>query len=60
MALRDYSLQCGLVLKPEECWSSDILYEYGKKMYFKGGQVSNFLKISSRITDSTGELYRNV
>ncbi|DBA13213.1 TPA_asm: L polymerase [Bombay duck fish bornavirus] len=59
-SLKEFALKCGLILKPEECWSSDVLYEYGKKMYFRGSQVSNFLKIFSRITDSTGELYPNV
>nr|DBA13207.1 TPA_asm: L polymerase [Para molly bornavirus] len=60
MSLKEFAMRCGLILKPDECWSSDVLYEYGKKMYFKGSQVSNFLKIFSRITDSTGELYPNV
>nr|DBA13195.1 TPA_asm: L polymerase [Wuhan sharpbelly bornavirus] len=58
--LRKYALGCGLLLKPEECWASDVLYEYGKRMYFKGSPVSNFLKIFSRITDSTGEVYPNI
>lgn len=58
--LEIFARKCGLILKPEECWSSDVLYEYDKKMYFKGAQVSNFLKIFSRITDSTGELYPNI
>ncbi|DBA13189.1 TPA_asm: L polymerase [electric eel bornavirus] len=51
---------CGLVLKPEECWSSDVLYEYGKRMYFKGTSVPNFFKIFSRVSDSTGEVYPNI
>ncbi|DBA13183.1 TPA_asm: L polymerase [little skate bornavirus] len=50
----------GHVLKPDECWASDTLYEYGKKMYFKSAPVSNFLKIFSRITDSTGEIFPNI
>lgn len=58
--LEAFAKKCGLILKPEECWSSDVLYEYGKKLYFKGAQVSNVLKIFSRITDSTGELYPSI
>lgn len=55
--LQVFSRQCGLVLKPDECWSSDVLYEYGKKMYFKSATSSS---IFSSITDSTGELYPNI
>lgn len=58
--LQQRSHEAGLVLKPEECWSSDILYEYGKKLYYDGVPVPNFLKIFSRISDSTGEVYPNV
>ncbi|DBA13175.1 TPA_asm: L polymerase [finepatterned puffer bornavirus] len=58
--LEKQALRAGMVLKPDECWASDVLYEYGKKMYFKGAPVSNYLKIFSRISDSTGEVYPNI
>lgn len=58
--LKRHTLEARLVLKPDECWASDVLYEYGKKMYFKGAPVSNFLKIFSRISDNMGEVYPNI
>lgn len=49
-----------LTLKPDECWVSDVIYEYGKRLYFNGVPIPSFLKIFSRLTDSTGEIYSNI
>lgn len=32
--LEKFARECSLILKPDECWSSDILYEYGKETVF--------------------------
>nr|WLV26927.1 L [Munia bornavirus 1] [Munia bornavirus 1] len=66
--LADRSLGClykharlaGHHLKMEECWVSDCIYEYGKRVFFKGIPVSGSLKQLSRVTDSTGELFPNL
>ncbi|AGJ74924.2 RNA-dependent RNA polymerase [Canary bornavirus 3] len=50
----------GHYLKMEECWVSDCLYEYGKRVFFKGIPISGSLKQLSRVTDSTGELFPNL
>nr|ART67019.1 RNA-dependent RNA polymerase [Variegated squirrel bornavirus 1] len=67
-ALADTALSClhkharlaGHNLKTEECWVSDCLYEYGKRMFFRGVPVPGSLKQLSRVTDSTGELFPNL
>ncbi|AGJ74872.1 RNA-dependent RNA polymerase [Canary bornavirus 1] len=67
-SLADRALGClykharlaGHHLKMEECWVSDCLYEYGKRVFFKGIPVSGSLKQLSRVTDSTGELFPNL
>ncbi|AGJ74903.1 viral polymerase [Canary bornavirus 2] len=67
-SLADRSLGClykharlaGHHLKMEECWVSDCLYEYGKRIFFQGIPVSGSLKQLSRVTDSTGELFPNL
>ncbi|ALJ30341.1 polymerase [Parrot bornavirus 5] len=47
-------------LKVEECWVSDCLYEYGKRLFFQGIPVPGSLKQLSRVSDSTGELFPNL
>lgn len=47
------------ILKKEECWASDCLYEYGKRQYFIGTVPSNLFKIISRMSESSGEMFPN-
>nr|QGZ07388.1 L protein [Aquatic bird bornavirus 1] len=59
-SLYKHSRLAGHHLKMEECWISDCLYEYGKRLFFKGIPVPGSLKQLSRVTDSTGELFPNL
>nr|VVX76797.1 RNA-dependent RNA polymerase [Borna disease virus 1] len=59
-ALYKHARLAGHNLKVEECWVSDCLYEYGKKLFFRGVPVPGCLKQLSRVTDSTGELFPNL
>ncbi|AFN70809.2 viral polymerase [Parrot bornavirus 7] len=58
--LYKYARLAGHTLKVEECWVSDCLYEYGKRLFFEGIPVPGSLKQLSRVTDSTGELFPNL
>ncbi|DAZ85319.1 TPA_asm: L polymerase [Mexican black-tailed rattlesnake bornavirus] len=59
-SLFKYARKAGHALKVEECWVSDYLYEYGKRMFIDGIPVSGALKQLSRVTDSTGEVFPNL
>ncbi|AIJ27440.1 L protein [Aquatic bird bornavirus 2] len=59
-SLYKHARLAGHHLKMEECWVSDCLYEYGKRLFFKGIPVPGSLKQLSRVTDSTGELFPNL
>ncbi|AIL50416.1 L polymerase [Loveridge's garter snake virus 1] len=59
-SLYKHARLAGHTLKVEECWISDCLYEYGKRMYFHGIPISGALKQLSRVTDSTGEIFPNL
>nr|URS73034.1 L protein [Parrot bornavirus 2] len=58
--LYKYARLAGHTLKVEECWVSDCLYEYGKRLFFEGIPIPGSLKQLSRVTDSTGELFPNL
>ncbi|APG78642.1 RNA-dependent RNA polymerase [Beihai rhabdo-like virus 4] len=53
--LEKNSSKLGMKLKPEETWSSSILFEYSKKYYYKGVEVSQGLKTASRIGQDTND-----
>ncbi|DAZ85313.1 TPA_asm: L polymerase [Caribbean watersnake bornavirus] len=59
-SLFKYARKAGHALKVEECWVSDYLYEYGKRMFIDGIPISGALKQLSRVTDSTGEIFPNL
>ncbi|CAK9303261.1 unnamed protein product [Gordionus sp. m RMFG-2023] len=54
--LTTISSQAGLPLKDLESWSSQHLFEYGRKYYYKGSQVSNCLKCISRIHSEANQV----
>ncbi|APG78645.1 RNA-dependent RNA polymerase [Beihai rhabdo-like virus 5] len=53
--LEDHAAKIGLTLKPSETWASSNLFEYSKKYYYRGTEVSTALKTASK----TGSLTNN-
>lgn len=53
--LESYSEQLGMLLKPEETWTSTVLFEYSKAYHFKGSNVSSGLKRASRVSSYSND-----
>lgn len=47
--------KCGLVIKAEESWHSEILVEYSRAYHYKGVQVSTALKKISRVNSEANQ-----
>jgi hypothetical protein len=54
------SLRMGMIIKPEETWTSTCLFEYSKKYHIRGTQVSCGLKRASRISSEANDSMRTL
>lgn len=47
--------KCGLIIKAEESWHSEILVDYSRAYHYKGVQVSSAIKKISRVNSEANQ-----
>jgi hypothetical protein len=59
LSLVKTALGAGLLIKAEETWYSSYLFEYSKRLFYKGSEIRQYFKKMTRILAGSGGHYEN-